>query len=466
MFTTRNVVLGVIATFVVSLAWMCWTVFQPLDSGGLGNDTYGIRRHGVRAWFEVLTELGIPVERGLAPPSPESNRVATFVFWKPSDALIGQEPAYLHAVSDWMRAGGRVVVSPAEKTDPDHVIFDSRTSELPPETLLVALRGPSVDTKQIDLNHTSPEKDSDESENAEQPRKFKNLRDRAERSAPSSPADWDEDLKKLRGVLAGEKNWQKSRSVSVQCVGSLAHLAMSVKSLELPEEELPVLKVGTSKPSGRVVFIDPAGNERTLIATYAIGKGELVVVAAPMIAENRLLAQQDNSVLVTELVAGAGGPIVFDEFYHGLTVRGNPLWLFTRRGFSLVTLCLLGVASLVIWRSAVFLGPPLAETIPSRRSIGEYVVAMASFLNRGRNTRKFVLEEVRSGVLHAVRNELGLPPGREQVEELAGVLRRRDPQRAARLVDAVSQIDQALSTSVASTEKDAIRLLQGISSCL
>ena len=131
-----------------------------------------------------------------------------------------------------------------------------------------------------------------------------------------------------------------------------------------------------------------------------------------------------------------------------------------------MVLALLAVAGVWSWREAVFLGPPLAESIPSRRSIGEYVVAMAMFLNRGQATRPFVLREVRSGVLHSVRRELGLPPGREDVEELAAVLLRRDPQRAMKLIDAVRQIDQALSQNIIVRESDAIRLLQGISSCL
>ena len=161
------------------------------------------------------------------------------------------------------------------------------------------------------------------------------------------------------------------------------------------------LKVGESVPDGTITFEGPGGGEQVLAAAYHRGKGEVVVVASPAIAENGLITRHDNSVLAVHLLAAPGRPVVFDEFYHGLTLRGNPLWLFTQRGYAATTLCLLALIGLWIWREAVFLGPPLAPETQSRRSIGEYVDAMARFLNRGGSSQAFLLREVRSGVLRA-----------------------------------------------------------------
>ena len=49
MFTPRNVIITVVAISVISLGWICVSVLGAPDSGGLGGDTYGTRRHGLRA---------------------------------------------------------------------------------------------------------------------------------------------------------------------------------------------------------------------------------------------------------------------------------------------------------------------------------------------------------------------------------------------------------------------------------
>ena len=471
MFTTRNVVVGVVATFIISLLWSVWSLMGPPDSNGIGSDTYGTRRHGLRALYEVLAELHIPVERGLSPPTFALDRKVpvTLVFWKPDVTLIEREPAYLHAVGDWVRQGGRVVVAVQDRQrDFEEELAARRIGmpkksteeqlEHPAEKFFEALKVPMVGFTSIDLVVTpasTPEAQVADPDLEHRPRAGRRKADH-----------WDEDVKKLRDLVAGEKNLQPTRAMKVVTTGALESVGDIVSTLELPIEKLQVLRLKKSQPAGVIQFIDLQGQQQTLGAHYRVGQGELIVLGSAKFAENRLLAHGDNSVLAAALIAGDGRPVVFDEFYHGLTVRGNPMWLFTRQGYGVVTLALLALAGLWIWRGAVFLGPPLAESIPSRRSIGEYVVAMAAFLNRGKVSRAFLLQEVRSGVLHSVRRELGLPPGREDVEELAAVLMRRNPQRAGQLIDAVRNIDQALSQKVALREADAVRLLQGISSCL
>lgn len=463
MFTTRNVVVSVIATFILCMLWSIWSLMGPPDSGGLGGDSYGTRRHGLRALFEILAELHVPVERGLSPPTFYLDRPATLVFWKPDTTLVTREPTYLHAVGDWIHQGGRVVLAPDRHLEDEGApenVFTKDKSTLPPESVFQALQGPDIDVQLMDLvaGPTKAADDQDES--------VPETRRRQRNARKYRPADWNDDIQRMRGLMSGEKNLQPTQKVAVRASGSLAPLGAKVKSLELPIESLQVLDLKKSQPTGRIEFTDLEGQTQTLVAAYRVGQGELIVVGSAMLAENRLIARDDNSVLAAELLAASGRTVIMDEFYHGLTVRGNPMWLFTRPGYGVVVLAFLAVAGLWIWREAVFLGPPLAESIPSRRSIGEYIVAMAMFLNRGQATRPFVLREVRSGVLHSVRRELGLPPGREDVEELAAVLLRRDPQRAMKLIDAVRQIDQALSQNIIVRESDAIRLLQGISSCL
>ena len=112
MLTARNFVALTIVIAVVSLAWACLELAQPPDSGGMGRDSYGTRAQGQRGLFEILTDLGIPVERILGPPTAVVGREVTLVLWKPQPDLVQVEPAYLHALARWVENGGRVVVAP------------------------------------------------------------------------------------------------------------------------------------------------------------------------------------------------------------------------------------------------------------------------------------------------------------------------------------------------------------------
>lgn len=458
MFTPRNVVLTVIAIFVISVAWACYTVTRPPDSGGLGGDTYGVRQHGLRGLFEVLEELDVPVERGLTPPTDRTGDNVTIVLWKPVRGFVAREPEYLHSLADWMESGGHIVAAPPDVRH-EFEILDVSMYGTKVESLLAALRIPELDTAELNLRESRSAARDTVEDTTKKPSSNNSQTRKRRRS-------FEEELELARKVAMRQAEPLATRTIRVQCLGSLAWLGNTVQNIEVPEERLQVLDLGSTKPQGQITFVDPEGKTRVLAAAFSMGKGNLVVVGAPTIGENQLIAKQDNSVLIAELLAGTGRRVVFDEFYHGLTVRGNPMWLFTRPGFSVVTLCLLLLAGMVIWRDAIFLGPPLADAFTQRRSIGEYVVAMARFLNRGAMSRQFVLEEVRNGVLHTVRRELSLPPGREDPQDLAAVLKRRQPERAKKLVDAVRQIDQALSAGNMVPEKEAIRLLQGISSCL
>jgi hypothetical protein len=459
MLTARNFVVLTVAITVVSIVWACISLTESPDSGGLGRDSYGTRAHGQRGLFEVLSELGIPVERSLAPPTAVVGRQATLALWRPQPDLVQVEPAYLAALAAWVNDGGRVVVAPDRWEHASRPRGLSGRREMEPErTVLGELGLDKVSVLTIDLAAARQGPDDDSTDSSSDAK--------ASRAATDADESEDDHVRRVRELLTGTARPIVTRAVNVKATGALSALEKLVSTIEVPETKLQVLGVAAAPPDGTISFQDAAGHEQTLAAVYRRGKGELVVVACPAIAENFLIARHDNSVLAVQLLAGPGGPVVFDEFYHGLTIRGNPFWLFTQPGYRTTTLCFLAAIGLWIWREAVFLGPPLEQNAKSRRSIGEYVEAMARFLNRGGSSQAFLLREVRSGVLHTVRDELRLPPGRDQVEELAGVLARRDPRRARRLVEAVLAVDEALSRTGKIRESEAVELFKRISNCL
>ncbi len=459
MLTARNFVALTIVIAVVSLVWGCLELARPPDSGGMGSDSYGTRLEGQRGLFEILTDLGIPVERALAPPTGVVGRDVTLVLWKPQADLVQVEPAYLHALARWVENGGRVVVAPDEKrAAPRPPGLSGRRVPTRELTVLGELGLAGVAVKTITLEPAVQGSRAGSGRLSTDRRPFPTATDRDEPD--------DDDLGRLSELWTGKTRPIATRAVTVTATGVLSPLGERVSAIEVPEKKLQVVAASKPAPDGTITFRDPAGSEQILAAVYHRGKGEVVVVASPALAENRLIARHDNSVLAVQLLAAPLRPVVFDEFYHGLTIRGNPLWLLTQRGYAATTLCLLTLVGLMIWREAVFLGPPLAPEAQSRRSLGEYVDAMARFLNRGRSSQAFLLREVRSGVLRAVRDELHLPPAHDHVEELAAVLARRDPRRARRLIEAVGAVDAALARNVVLRESVALELFKRMSHCL
>ena len=87
------------------------------------------------------------------------------------------------------------------------------------------------------------------------------------------------------------------------------------------------------------------------------------------------------------------------------------MWLLTQQPWLTCALVLLLSVSLWVWRQAVFPGPAREYQPPSRRTVLEYIEAMARLLQRARNSARFLLEEFRDGTLWKLRCELGLPPG-------------------------------------------------------
>jgi hypothetical protein len=183
-----------------------------------------------------------------------------------------------------------------------------------------------------------------------------------------------------------------------------------------------------------------------LAAALSRGQGEIVVISDPRIFSNRQIARDDNAVLAYQLLVPSRQLIVFDEFYHGLSVRGNPLYLLTRPGFAAAAVSIALIAGLWSWRQAVFLGPPLADKAVSRRDIAEYVNAMGAFFSRGQGHRHFVMRELRDGTLHQLADEFHLPPDTTDASIMIAALARRNPVRAESLAKCLSEIDAQLQS--------------------
>jgi hypothetical protein len=439
LLTPRNAILTAALVFAVSLVWACATMVRPNDSGGMGRDSFGTRSGGFRALFETLQELQVPVRRSLEPAAADAS-ANTLVLLRPDSQLVQFEPRYLKSLESWINNGGRLVLALGR--------IDERTRHLdnddvPGERDILKLL--KLDDF-VSLNEQSASKAV--------------LQERGKRAGGEDLSASEE----LRDAWSYKT--PKPRVVNVEATGSLAPLRMTIRNISTPGDEFAVLAPGAQKPAGTLRLMSNEGGDVLLAAIIPRGNGEIVVVSDAALLSNLLLERSDNSVLAAQLLAPRAESVAFDEYYHGLAVRGNPLYLLTRPGFAAVTAAIVLVIGVVAWRSAVFLGPPLADVGRSRRNIEEYINAMGAFFCRGLGHRRFLVSEVRDGVLHELCEQLNLPSHTTDAGTISTALARRSPARADTLRKALAEIDRGLSHPGEYPKSSFLSSMQRLAGCL
>jgi len=450
MLSARNAILTALAVFAFSMIAGTVSLMGPPDSQGAAVDSYGTRRDGYRAVFELLTTFDVPVERRIEPPSPDMPISTTLVLWMPHDDLIANEPAYLENLLPWVERGGRLVV--AVQPPGRNWLTTVMQSELHEkgDDIWATLKLQGVLPVSIALSDPANEQALE----AELP------------SQVQSAAARREEIRRVVEESMGLHRVEFT-TVAARVSGVFESLSERLQRLQFPTAQLGGLTIADSQtPRGLIECIRPNGEPWTVAASFERGQGEIVVVGEPMLLMNASLGQADNGVLAYDLLASDGRSIVFDEFYHGLSVRGNPLWLLTKSSYAVVTMAIVGLLALELWRIAILLGPPLDVPIRTRRTIIEYIEAMARFLNRARGSRRFLLSEVRGGVLHTVGHRLGLAPSKHDPDTIASKMSRRSPREADQFREVMRQLDHAVAPDSSLSESEAIRLLQRISRCL
>ena len=491
MFTPRNVLAFVIVIAVLSVLSSVVDLLRTPDGDGARNDSYGTRAVGQRALFETLSELGVPTRRQLHPPQAVGLSGQTLVLWAPDASLVSSDPTYLENLRAWIESGGRVVLAMSpERSNP---MASMGKSSLPSTSVFEALGLPEVRVDAVNLA------------GGEVPQVV---------SRPLGPdlrelTKDDADYQKLARQFFGDGLTVKeisTETIAVRAEGTLASLSGLASRIAINPAEFAEVHVGNPKSTASAAAVvaedeadgkldhannasnardkspairpqvgvlmaqDRAGKEHCLAAAFEYGRGEVLVLSVPSLAHNMNLASADNAVLLTHLLAGSKtspqSGVVFDEFYHGLTIRGNPMYLFAQRSFGCATLMLLLLVAGVAWRQAVYLGPPEALPSKSRRSLTEYLDAMSRFLMNGRDAMRFIVREMRSGLVWSARKECGLAPEKDDIGEAVAVLARRDPARAKRLSESVAVLEQMQSSQRGLSATAFVLELQKVQTCL
>ncbi len=426
MLTPRVAIIAASFLFGLYVLGSVVSSVTPPESFVTGRHSYGTGRLGHRAIVETLDKLGIQVERNLSAPTADIPLETTLVFWEPNLDLVLFEPSYLMEVDRWVQQGGRVVIVSPAISSAEEDQLDELMEKLPhyDKDLLSLFGLKGVQTEVLFWEEI--------------------------------PQDTPEDRPDL---VQFSVEWDPDRDGNP-----------SVAALATEEETIHVLDLGRDiQAKWKLFILDAEQDQRLMAAAVEHGQGEVVLVAEPSLLSNVVLGSADNSLFAVWLLTDHGKRafVLFDEFYHGLSVRGNPWWLLSRYQYAYVAFTGLLLLAIWIWRHGVLLGPPLNSRQPTRRDIGEYIDAMSRFFLRGRRTERFLLQQVRDGVWRELCCEFHVRIANRDRERLIAIIHRRDPQRAEIVRDALVQADQCLSTSRPhSSSRDILRAMHDLADCL
>ncbi len=429
MLNSRNLTAMLIVLAMVSLAAMLVGLLAPPDNDGMGDDSYGTRAYGQRALHDLLLALNAPAERNLLPPEAQLGRPVTLALLAPVPELLALESDYLERMRDWVRGGGRLAVALRPQSAAGIHALPGRHPTSPEDVL--ALLG--LDGLQLV-------------------------------STGGGDGDEEPNLRGLTDTYARESGWVRYEPAprlgsAAGSEGVFAGMGPSTV-LQLPLESTAGLRWSTRPADGittlGLVRARRGGEEMLLAAAWQVGAGSISVLAEHRLLTNEFLGLDDNPVLAVHWLGAAGPPpYLIDEFYHGLSVRGNPAWLLTRFPYGLLALTVALTGGLFVWRGAVRLGPPLAEQAINRRTLAEYLDAMAGLFS-GRRSRAFIARELLEGGCWALRRRLRTVHSQADLELLAGVLERRDPQAAERLRSAGADLARLAEAPAASIEANQL----------
>ncbi len=477
MLTPRNFITLVIALAVLSVVAGVVSLLGAPDGDGLRADSYGTRAFGHRAILESLQELNVPVQRLIGPPSPQTLGTSTYVLWNPRPQVIQAEPAWLDGVRDWVQRGGHVVVAsgPGVNLDGEFDAGSGQSSQTKPDS------GKAKESNRLGRMR--------ESESVFSRLGLPGIKLTAVEQAPSNspgserPYDTDrafdelyEQMRNYGGESSSAQDLPQT-TFDIRSTGNLTQL--SAHTVSLPKSSVASIDTGEHAPDAELFLMaegqaesseETSATRYRVAASFSSGQGRITVVSVPALISNSQIRAGDNGLLAVELMLSnapsSGQTLLFDEFFHGLSIRGNVLWLFAQRTYGTITLCWLMLLAVVIARSAVFLGPPLADAPVRRRSILEYVHAMARFLSEARNHGSWIAQQFRDGILWSLRREVGLPPEQHDVDQLLAALERRNPQRAQDTRLAVQAIDNQLAERPYAGLRHWIPLLKRMNECL
>jgi hypothetical protein len=165
-----------------------------------------------------------------------------------------------------------------------------------------------------------------------------------------------------------------------------------------------------------------------VVTRHPWGDGEVWLVNRPEMLTNRRLPQADNAVLVCRLASAMleeqPGRLAVDEYFHGLRDRPGVTELLLEPPAVWVTVHGVLLLGLLLWHHVPRFGTVRPLPPPTRRSKEEFLMALASLLER-KQDYPAAFAAVRDGFAREVQHALGLPAGVPTAQVVREAARRR-----------------------------------------
>jgi hypothetical protein len=178
-------------------------------------------------------------------------------------------------------------------------------------------------------------------------------------------------------------------------------------------------------PAQAVLF--RSGGGAALVLEETLNEGRVIAIAAPEVLCNGWLEFADNGRFAADLLSLTPGPVVFDEYHHGLGAAGaGGDWTGGPLGIGLLWAVLAIFLGLLL-RGRAF-GPRIRLSRPFGRSAAEYAGAVGHLLHQA-GGRGVVLRVLSEATRRSLAARLGLA-GDVPLARLDEVMARRAPEVA------------------------------------
>ena len=373
MLTARKVVLAAIVFFSIT---MTYRLFTPSDRDryqGMGSDSYGVYPRGYMGLYDLLQAIGCDVTRTFSPVRGDESTQQTLILLQPNRVLLNHEPVHVRRCAEWVKRGGNLFVACVSDRWPIELLQELGLDEL---QALELSSGDVVSQLDADVLQFSDAVHV-------QTRKPRKRERELDETTFSDSLDWI-----MGQYIPDTYHWQVAGGD-----GDWADIKADVEEFVSLIPTSGAIDLGETEPIAAIRAKGDADAERVIAARFAVGKGSVTLLADASVLSNYSLRESDSSVLAFRLLGDGSSPLLIDEFFHGLNVRGDPLWLFSQPGYRLVSIAVLVATLLVVWRFATALGPVSASAHPPRRTLREYLESMSRMYGRLKGRHDYLRSE-------------------------------------------------------------------------
>jgi hypothetical protein len=391
--TTSHIATGL--TLALILAAVALFYFEARDASRAGDSTplYSVRRHdpyGTAALRDLLVETGVKV-RNLERPRLERTDQGTLVqvLQMPDESFWREEPqVQAPALLQWISEGNTVIQFTRSRTElmdlagvpgeptsqtvaiaPTH--FGPTTAPAHPTT---APNQPTTTAPAIGrrVRLRQPSNINSEDAGFESTLRFAQKWERAGRDPTSIMAscfvgEWNDPAaqskpKQSQQRMSLESPWALPRH------GPAGWTPIVVASIvaNTGKSEVEAHLTGSMSSS----LLPSESDANVLVGAMRIGQGRLIVVTSPSPALNYGIVNHDNLPCILSMIGP--GPVIFDEWSHGLGHGGTIVSFLREVGLTPLLMQIALVLALYSWSTRGH-DRQDAPTAPRRRSVAEQV---------------------------------------------------------------------------------------------